>query len=454
MAWQGDLQIVDTQIVSETLEPHEPIQFEVTLRNNSFESKSIPSTGTDESAAYILIPEDVRPENTEWDGDYRPFFQFNVVEVGKGAKLPFGHLLDNGAEQTWTLDIPTHPHPAGTLSGNVNLNYMPEFKTVFLVNPNGIPAESVSAEDIHAEKYVVSVTDNGKPIEVLEVLLRIPLQLSVDPYVRHLLDVNPEEHRDRPQREIAILLWGFMGTGKTSFLNTTLSVLHGVLYNQPHVVNWGIARSDEVSVTRKVTLWNRAYQLDKEKKQIDGSGKPVDERIKITLVDTWGAEKTKIQYPPFVMTPLLEGRLPSGFTLPDDGWFGADGTQVWSDNPALYKPVYKPGAIFMFITNRGAKEGYILDQLKAAYEAVGRMDGTPVVPIVILTGIDTVDPQLRYEVNIASKTVVDLMTEISTATGVPMNSIVPMCNYTVEHQRHFAIDRAVYVALRKAFNNK
>ncbi len=73
------------------------------------------------------------------------------------------------------------------------------------------------------------------------------------------------------------------------------------------------------------------------------------------------------------------------------------------------------------------------------------------IPVVLLTQIDLVEPTLRNDPYLENPPILDLRRKVAAVTNIPVADIVPVVNYTEEGSRTFAIDRSIYVALQKAF---
>lgn len=366
-------------LVSQELGPRTPLDFQVLMNWTNFAALPAPA-----KPLFVLVPEDL-PVNGKWGRGEFPFFPRQIVAL-EGLSWPFAKLSKQTAHFT------VRPNQR-----NINLSFLPHTKTVYLIAPERGP-------------FGAPGTVEGYPI-----LRTMELELTLVPYFRALLK----------EPELRVQLWGFMGTGKSSFINTTFSSLMGVVEDNPNVRQWATVLYSEKTVTVQRTVFRPP-------------------RVNVALIDIWGAEENVERYPKDIWAPLLQGRLPDGFKMPEGGF---------EDNPSVFvkDPRNKPHALFVFVTATAVQLPAYMEQVTRAYREAA---SAGIVPVVILTQVDklaSTPEQIAALNNLADPALDLIIDKITQHARLQKSDIVPLINYTSQNLRNFATERAVYVALKKAF---
>jgi len=111
-----------------------------------------------------------------------------------------------------------------------------------------------------------------------DLLFTTDIAFSIDPFVRHLASLKPA---------LRILLWGLIGTGKSSFVNSAYSLLAPDPNFPTAVLKWQLTMSAPESVTRKVTHLIPGAKAER----------PIPANVNVSFIDTWGWESSKDNYP-------------------------------------------------------------------------------------------------------------------------------------------------------------
>ena len=275
-----------------------------------------------------------------------------------------------------------------------------------------------------------------KEIEVLDLSKKPPVllhkfqvTLAIEPYVRGLLTLNP----------ITILLWGYIGTGKTSFMSSALSLLHGVINNTKDVTSWGLSMAAEKSVTQQIVYLTPSN----DGKPIPGTARQISPRCNVSFVDTWGTEENAKGidfYPEHFVQPLLQGRIPPGFKLDELPSFRAD-----NDTYPVFRKIT---SVFMSMTPAASASKEYMKKIQAFTKVVMAEE---LLPLVLVTQIDTADAQCKIDPRATTPEVSQVLEAIQRDTGFGQRDMCPVVNYTDNSYLSFHLDRAIYVALKKAF---
>jgi GTP-binding protein EngB required for normal cell division len=277
-----------------------------------------------------------------------------------------------------------------------NLEKLPQMKTLTIVN----------------ERY--------------EEIYPIEIALSMEPFFNHLLTLPP----------IRILLWGKMGTGKSSFINGVYSILCPD-ENFPGAIRmFAIARPAQISVTLNYTRYEPGVQ-DPCVMQ------PLSPKCNVSICDTWGWEENSPCYPPILYPYLFNGSLPSGFKM--------EAAKNFSPDAFKANPKKAISVAFVAMTVQSADSTKYIDAIDKSIFKELKSRGVPFV--ILLMQVDQVVPEFRADPlgSAAAPKVKAMINEVATKIQIDPQNIVPIVNYTEEKERTFNIDKAFYVALRKGF---
>lgn len=345
-----------TEVCNEKLSPTDEIVWEIEVANNSVFS-------LEESGGEGLFARVDTDEGTD-----TPFFTRFTSRI-EGPKFPFL----SASSQKWRVRI--RPNQA-----NKSLGFLKEEKEVH-----------IGCVDCRS----------GKP-EFRE-LLTFTLRINLLPYYKALTS--------KIGKPLQVLFYGFMGTGKSSVINTLISLIQGMEKGQTVVVKSALTRRLDESLTLKL----QEYKTDI-----------------LNLLDTWG-QALADNYKGGLRSALFEGRIPTAYDM-------EEATEYLRDNPNA--PVVNPVDVVVFlVTPNVLKVKECTEDLEQAYQglAASRYHSN-VVPLLLLSHIDNLDEDAR-QTPVLSKKVEDCLEAGRTRFGIPRSDVLGIANYTVEQYRRFAIDR-------------
>ncbi len=326
-------------------------------------------------------------------GSYGLTIQGDAFFLQKRARVDLANDIGSGHSWTWIIQFTP-------VQGTVNLEELPESKEIEVSDLSPKPPKSL-------HKFKVT--------------------FAIEPYVRGLLTLQP----------ITILLWGYIGTGKTSFMSSALSLLHAVINNTKDVTSWGVSMAAEKSVTQHIS-----YMIPSNE-PVKGASRKLSPQCNVAFVDVWGTEENAKgidPYPVHFVQPLLQGRIPPGFSLDELPSF-------LPDNDAY--PVFrKITSVFMSMTPSAAASKDYMKKIQAFTKSVMAEE---LLPLLLVTQIDTADPQCKLDPRATTPEVTRVLEEIQRETGIGQRDMCPVVNYTDNSYLSFHLDRAIYVALKKAF---
>lgn len=281
------------------------------------------------------------------------------------------------------------------------------------------PADNL--DKLPATKVLKFVDENE--VEFYRVTIAIP----IEPFVKHLLTLEP----------LRILLWGQIGTGKSAFVNSAYSLLNPNPHFPGAIGRYAASRPANSSVTLNFVRYTAGEMTE-------GSFQPIPKDVNVSLYDTWGWETTRDgdSYPSLIIPYLLNGALPDNYSLRHVRDFDRELDRM-KPNPSK-----APNAVFIAMTVGAADNEPYVKKIK---ELLPLFTNRGLQPIVLVTQIDQVDPKMRADPFAQHPTVRSVLQRVSTKIGIDLGDIVPMVNYTEESERTWGIDRAIYVALRKAY---
>ena len=240
------------------------------------------------------------------------------------------------------------------------------------------------------------------------VLNSIEIKIPIDPYIVHLKSLP----------KMRVLLWGQVGVGKSSIVNSISTVFnldpdvaHAVVIN-------AFAASQERTVTTKLKYW---------------------EVGNMTIYDTWGLETAGEEgsnYSSETFTNILRGTWGDETTM--------DQAEAGDGVPGDGEPV--DIALFV-ITPQGASDNTV----RAKYVEFMQIAAQENIKVMVaLTQVDTIDESLR-ENPYTHPEVGALVERVAAEARLVAGTIVPVVNYTKEFEKTWGLTRANFVLLWRLF---
>jgi len=216
-----------------------------------------------------------------------------------------------------------------------------------------------------------------------------------------------------------ILVFGPVGSGKSSWIQTCLTMLHKGNNILKNVCGIGGSSGHVTTTLRKIPL-------------PDGLG---------GISDTWGLALDT--YRRDELSFIVKGRLPSKWDMKDD--FAKLTTEIeqtaenrQTESVIVLVPV-----------------GTVVDpkELKNLREQIPKLVSQHLNPVILLAFADTIDKSIRGNPNRPSKKIKDLMVQVAQALSIPLMMVFPCVPYSVESSRSFEIERLTYIILHSALCN-
>ncbi|KAM9754868.1 interferon-induced protein 44-like [Menidia menidia] len=229
-------------------------------------------------------------------------------------------------------------------------------------------------------------------------------------------------------RQLRVMICGPVAAGKSSFISSVMSVMEGRL------ASGALANSNtnDKSFTKMYT----AHRISKEGRVF----------LPFVLCDTMGLEPT-YKKEAFVsdIKLALKGHMKENYEF--------DPSSPLSEDSPSYNPKPDPEDkvhVLVFVVNGNSSEiaDPILENMMEIREAASRL-GIPQVAVV--THIDEAcketDKNLRNVYK--SRFLKTKMMEISSGTGVPLNCILPVKNYSKDIEHHPDMDTLILSAMKQ-----
>ena len=231
------------------------------------------------------------------------------------------------------------------------------------------------------------------------------------PFIRYLKEEFPT---------IRLQLWGLMGTGKSCFINSLAT-----LYNEdPRFPNKKLSPAFSRPASTTVSTEIKEYRFDN-----------------VVVRDAWGWEEGRQEvYNDLLFQLMLGGRLGSNFSMED-----ATKINVLKLPTDQAEPI---DLVLFFVTVTAVENEAYLNKLNHFIKEAQKLD----IPfLVLLTQIDKVEPSLRQDPYCVNPTVQELVSRVCMKIELDEASVIPVVNYTKESEREWAMDRAAFVTLYRAF---
>ncbi|KAM6992349.1 interferon-induced protein 44-like [Tautogolabrus adspersus] len=231
-------------------------------------------------------------------------------------------------------------------------------------------------------------------------------------------------------KQIRILLHGPAGAGKSSFINSVQSVLHGRIYIQ--------ALADNVaghSFTKKYT----AYKIDK------------------------GDQKS---FYPFVFNDIMGLSSNNGVLVDDvklalmghvkEGYKFSIESKLSDGNPHYIKSPTDNDKVHVLVSVISAdKLSMITDAIQLKLKEIREKASDLGIPqVIILTKIDEACPEIKEDLRNVYRvaSLKNAMEKFSADVGIPLNCIFPVKNYSEEIEINSDTDSLILSALRNIIN--
>ncbi|XP_076612312.1 interferon-induced protein 44-like [Chaetodon auriga] len=236
----------------------------------------------------------------------------------------------------------------------------------------------------------------------------------------------------RPQNEnqqLRILLHGPPGAGKSSFINSVQSVLHGRMYTQALV-----AHTFHGILTKKYTT----YKIQKERS---------DTFYPFVFNDTMGLSEDKGVHVEDVKL-ALKGHVMEGYRFNPQSRLSED-DRFYNKSPTANDKVHV--LVCVIDANKLSMKEEVLQKIKDIRKEASDL-GIP--QVVIFTKPDELSPEIKeslknvYKVKILKKK----LETFSADVGIPMNCIFPVKNYHEEIDIDSDVDSLILSALRNIIN--
>ncbi|XP_041661258.1 interferon-induced protein 44-like [Cheilinus undulatus] len=236
----------------------------------------------------------------------------------------------------------------------------------------------------------------------------------------------------RPNNEgqiIRILLYGPAGAGKTSFINSVQSVLHGRMYAQAMTSH---------SISGCFTSKYKTYRLQKQ----DGSFYPFVLNDTMGLSYNGGILENDVKL-------ALKGHVKDGYRFKPETEIAAD-DPLYNQNPTDNDKVHVLVCVFdpfdISVMPR--------DTLQMIHNIRVAATELEIPQVVILTKIDDACPEIKKDLKCVykDKELRRKMEMISAETGIKMNCIFPVKNYSEEIDLNDDADSLILSVLGKLIN--
>ena len=244
---------------------------------------------------------------------------------------------------------------------------------------------------------------------------------SVANYNRGVNDYVPQRLGERAKevKVYNILMFGTAGASKSSFVNTILTMLQG---------------PEESKMCRMAEIGGSADHATRKLHCFDVS--EIFEDVKFNLWDTWGVDRKS--YSKDIVDTLVDGKLPRNWSMSMQfekyrDRFEKQGETVQTQMHAIM--FFVPQAMLTDIDD---------EETARIQEIFQSLIAKLYNPLVILSKVDEVCPQIRSDPLSKVKEVEDLRKKTAEMFKIGLNSVRFTVNYTEEPTRTFGIEALAY----------
>lgn len=238
--------------------------------------------------------------------------------------------------------------------------------------------------------------------------------------------MQAKPHKNSKAENLNILVFGWAGSTKSSFVNSVFTLLHDSDILQPAIVGGGMDHT-----TKELTK----YQL-----------KHGETELNVSFWDTWGL--TFQTYKGDEIRGIVNGKLPQDWKM-KDLIINKQEEIRQSEESKFLREIH---AILFFFPQGALTDANMEKQRKTIQATFQELIQLKYNPILVLTLVDQVCKAVRENPLGNHKEVDDLKEKTSTLLKIPPMNITYAVNYMTSDKKDFEIDRGTFKILQKAVN--
>jgi len=300
-----------------------------------------------------------------------------------------------------------------SLSGNDYVDIEFKFK---------IKKNLTNIDKLQRYKDIVIVEYNPETRQTTEICEPIEVEIPIKVFINGLLSDIEDNFN--------IYLFGKMGAGKSSFVNSLTTIFNTDEKSRKQVLRPALAMASGETCTKQVKKYSFGFE---------GHGK-------LNVFDVWGYENQRPEgWTKEMFSFLMRGVLPEKFALEDSvNLTNSSGNII--DNLRTDGCEKAHVAIFVLSVLDYEDDAWIAKLMEfmmiASEENVRTM--------VLLTQVDLLDASLKDDPFIGNSAVAEIINRVNETVGIPVADIIPMVNYVSERETTWHKDRAAFVPIRHA----